>query len=119
MLEIDGVNVLRIGLGDLRSKISIIPQDPVLFAGSLRRNLDPFNLYGDAEIWQALQDVHLTESLTEGLETEVRSPPPFADLQVVLVLIWILINWSFSRFTRAGLISASARDSSFALEEPF
>jgi ABC-type multidrug transport system fused ATPase/permease subunit len=72
MLEIDGVNVLNMGLGDLRSKISIIPQDPVLFAGSLRRNLDPFHLYGDPEIWQALQDVHLTESLAQGLETEVK-----------------------------------------------
>ncbi|KAJ6642102.1 ATP-binding cassette subfamily C member 4 [Pseudolycoriella hygida] len=56
---IDGINTKSIDLNDLRSKISIIPQDPMLFSGSLRRNLDPFEMYSDTEIWKALEDVEL------------------------------------------------------------
>ncbi|XP_043350056.1 multidrug resistance-associated protein 1 isoform X3 [Dermochelys coriacea] len=56
---IDGVNVAKIGLHDLRFKITIIPQDPVLFSGSLRMNLDPFDKYSDEEIWMSLELAHL------------------------------------------------------------
>ncbi|XP_015109425.1 probable multidrug resistance-associated protein lethal(2)03659 isoform X2 [Diachasma alloeum] len=58
---IDGVETSEIGLHDLRSKISIIPQEPFLFSGSLRRNLDPFDLYPDSLLWGALEDVELKE----------------------------------------------------------
>ena len=58
-IYIDSVETGSLSLHDLRSKISIIPQQPVLFAGSLRRNLDPFNEYSDDELWQALEDVKL------------------------------------------------------------
>lgn len=53
-IEIDGVNTLDIGLYDLRSKLSIIPQEPVLFRGSIRQNLDPFGHHTDDELYQAL-----------------------------------------------------------------
>ena len=49
-IVIDGIEVLNIGLNDLRSKISIIPQDPLLFTGSLRRNLDPFEEHPDEKV---------------------------------------------------------------------
>ncbi|TNN45537.1 Multidrug resistance-associated protein 1 [Liparis tanakae] len=56
---IDGVNIADIGLHDLRSRITIIPQDPVLFSGSLRMNLDPFDSYTDEEMWRSLELAHL------------------------------------------------------------
>ncbi|XP_053813142.1 ATP-binding cassette sub-family C member 6 isoform X1 [Vidua chalybeata] len=52
---IDGQDVAQLGLHDLRTKITVIPQDPVLFSGSLRMNLDPLNQYTDADIWTALE----------------------------------------------------------------
>lgn len=58
---IDDVETSKLGLHDLRSKISIIPQEPFLFSGSLRRNLDPFDEYPDDPLWQALEEVELKE----------------------------------------------------------
>ncbi|XP_017652829.1 multidrug resistance-associated protein 1 [Nannospalax galili] len=58
-IVIDGVNIAKIGLHSLRFKITIIPQDPVLFSGSLRMNLDPFSQYSDEEVWTALELSHL------------------------------------------------------------
>ena len=60
-IVIDGVNISNLGLHDLRSNLTIIPQDPVLFSGSLRFNLDPFNRYCDNEIWSALEHANLKE----------------------------------------------------------
>jgi ATP-binding cassette subfamily C (CFTR/MRP) protein 4 len=71
---IDGVDTKSVPLQIVRAKISIIPQDPVLFIGSLRKNLDPFGEYSDYEIWQALEEVqmkNLIVSLPSGLETVV------------------------------------------------
>ncbi|GFN99334.1 multidrug resistance-associated protein 1 [Plakobranchus ocellatus] len=56
---IDGTTISDIGLHDLRSRITILPQDPVLFSGSLRMNLDPFDTYDDSTIWRALEHAHL------------------------------------------------------------
>uniref|UniRef100_A0A8D3DKG1 ABC-type glutathione-S-conjugate transporter n=1 Tax=Scophthalmus maximus TaxID=52904 RepID=A0A8D3DKG1_SCOMX len=56
---VDGINIEDIGLHDLRSRITIIPQDPVLFSGSLRMNLDPFDTYTDEEVWSSLELAHL------------------------------------------------------------
>ncbi|XP_060779435.1 multidrug resistance-associated protein 5 isoform X2 [Neoarius graeffei] len=73
-IKIDGVNICDIGLADLRSKLSIIPQEPVLFSGTVRSNLDPFNQYSEAQIWGALEKTHMKECVSQlplKLESEV------------------------------------------------
>ncbi|WFD40423.1 uncharacterized protein MJAP1_003409 [Malassezia japonica] len=59
-ISIDGINVSMIGLEDLRLAIAILPQEPLLFSGTLRSNLDPFGLYDDARLWDAMQRAYLT-----------------------------------------------------------
>ncbi|KAJ2082128.1 hypothetical protein H4R24_001824 [Coemansia sp. RSA 988] len=58
---LDGEDIFKYGLFDVRSKLSIIPQDPVLFAGTIRENLDPFNNYNDQDIWRVLEQAHLAD----------------------------------------------------------
>ncbi|KAI1894334.1 hypothetical protein AGOR_G00114740 [Albula goreensis] len=71
---IDEVNIASLGLHDLRSRLTIIPQDPVLFSGTLRMNLDPFEKFSDEDIWRVLELSHLKPfvgGLEDGLNHEV------------------------------------------------
>ncbi|XP_043211792.1 ATP-binding cassette sub-family C member 3-like isoform X6 [Amphibalanus amphitrite] len=73
-ITLDGIRISDIGLHDLRSKITIIPQDPVLFSGTLRQNLDPFDQYSDDQVWAALEHSHLktfVKGLAAGLQHEI------------------------------------------------
>ena len=71
---IDGVDIAALKLRQLRARLTIIPQDPVLFSGTVRTNLDPFGRYADHDLWDALRDANLdatVSSMSQGLESPV------------------------------------------------
>uniref|UniRef100_A0AAA9TD18 Multidrug resistance-associated protein 4 n=1 Tax=Bos taurus TaxID=9913 RepID=A0AAA9TD18_BOVIN len=71
-IYIDGILTTHIGLHDLRKKLSVALQEPVLFTGTMRENLDPFNEHTDNELWNALEEVQLKESV-EGLPAKMNT----------------------------------------------
>jgi ABC-type multidrug transport system fused ATPase/permease subunit len=81
-LHIDGEDVLTMGLRDLRSRLALVPQDPVIFSGTVRSNLDPFDEYPDEALWNAL--------------SKVQPPPSFFLYAKSLFHIYLLSSHSFS-----------------------
>jgi ABC-type multidrug transport system fused ATPase/permease subunit len=81
---IDGLDICMLKLHELRSRLAIIPQDPVLFSGTVRSNLDPFNQHSDLELYNALERVHLlhfedTSTLASSVATPGAQTPPQID----------------------------------------
>lgn len=73
-IEIDGINILNIPLEVLRSRLSIIPQEAVIFSGSVRENLDPGNQYSDDDLWKALEVTqlkHIISALPGCLDAQI------------------------------------------------
>lgn len=75
-IYIDGINISTVGLQELRSRLAIIPQDPALFKGTIRTNLDPFNEHTDLELWSALRKAYLIGEDTLGPNAEGLSSIP-------------------------------------------
>ncbi|KAL1491217.1 hypothetical protein ABEB36_011848 [Hypothenemus hampei] len=71
-ISIDGIDIKSVSIAYLRKHISIIPQDPVIFEGSIRTNLDPYKMYSDEEIWRVLDKVKMTH-LVPALDDDVAS----------------------------------------------
>ncbi|CAH3031314.1 unnamed protein product [Pocillopora meandrina] len=72
---IDGIDITHLNIQAARRSMAVITQDPVLFSGSLRKNLDPFSLYKDHDLWRALEDVQLSclvQQLPEKLEYKLK-----------------------------------------------
>jgi ABC-type multidrug transport system fused ATPase/permease subunit len=77
-IHIDGVDISKLGMFELRSKLAIIPQDPVLFKGTIRRNLDPFGEHEDDKLWDAMRRSDLIEgSVLNTIKLQTKEDPNF------------------------------------------
>lgn len=91
-IEIDGVETGEIGLHELRQEISIIPQEPFLFSGTLRKNLDPFDKHPDSLLWQVLEEVELKYMGLDGQVQEGGSNMSVGQRQLVCLARAIVRN---------------------------
>jgi ABC-type multidrug transport system fused ATPase/permease subunit len=64
-ISLDGIDITSVGVRELRKRLTIIPQDPVLFEGTLRSNLDPLDEHTDSALWDALRCTHVFESIQD------------------------------------------------------
>ncbi|KAH8921178.1 P-loop containing nucleoside triphosphate hydrolase protein [Atractiella rhizophila] len=81
-IEVDGEDISKMGLETLRSRLAIIPQEPLLFNGTLRSNLDPFGEYDDARLNDAIKHCHLNDSPTHRFHLDTKIEDEGANLSV-------------------------------------
>ncbi|KMU83907.1 canalicular multispecific organic anion transporter 1 [Coccidioides immitis H538.4] len=115
-IEIDGIDISTIGLHDLRSRLAIIPQDPTLFRGTVRSNLDPFNQYSDLELWSALRKADLvgegpTSNEQEPAETAKNANQPQQRIHLDSPVEEEGLNFSLGQRQLMALARALVRDS--------
>jgi ABC-type multidrug transport system fused ATPase/permease subunit len=112
-ITIDGVDISTLGLETLRSRLTIIPQDPVLFSGTLRSNLDPFNQYDDASLWAAVKRSHLVGSLgNEESSNDTNGASPTSDITLDSVVSESGKNFSAGQRQLIALARALVKRSS-------
>ncbi|KAK6283230.1 hypothetical protein POUND7_017055 [Theobroma cacao] len=88
---IDDCDIAKFGLMDLRKVLGIIPQSPVLFSGTVRFNLDPFNEHNDADLWEALERAHLKDVIRRnslGLDAEVFMKKFLTEISLTVCSCW-------------------------------
>ena len=82
---IDEQDISKIELQELRSRLSVIPQDPVLFVGSIRYNLDPFNQHDDNALWESLEKCHVKDVVSDIIMFPCQENHVTKSLSIVLV----------------------------------
>jgi ATP-binding cassette, subfamily C (CFTR/MRP), member 1 len=112
-IVIDDVDISSIGLKDLRSRLSIIPQDPTLFRGTVRTNLDPFGQHSDLELWASLRRTHLVdkEEIVEVVDQDGKESRENSRITLESVVEADGANFSLGQRQLMGLARALVRDS--------
>ncbi|PGH29073.1 hypothetical protein GX50_08186 [[Emmonsia] crescens] len=116
-IKIDGIDISTIGLHDLRSRLAIIPQDPALFHGTIRSNLDPFNEHSDLELWSALRKADLvgeetpSDSLTDQTNPSPTARQPQQRINLDALVEEEGLNFSLGQRQLMALARALVRDS--------